>query len=58
MTKSTILDTIGKKIIFLFEYIVNKKLSLKTEKKEKTKCPKMPHSFFRGKKKDPLIKNS
>ena len=56
MTKSTILDTIGKKIIFLFEwyYIVNKKLSLKTEKKEKTKVSQNAPLFFSREKKRPF----
>ena len=56
MAKSTILHTIRKEILFLFEWysIVNIIVTSKTKKKKKIKCPKIPRRFSREKKKRPV----
>ena len=56
MAKSTILHTIRKEILFLFEwyYIVNKIVTSKNKKKKNIKWPKMPRRFSREKKKRPV----
>ncbi len=57
MAKSTILDTIEQEIIFLFKWYLNfyQIVTLKGEKREKLKCPKIPHLFLERTKKDVLV---
>ena len=56
IAKSTILHTIRKEILFLFEWysIVNIIVTSKTKKNKTLKCPKIPRRLSREKKKRPV----